>query len=229
MTNFHMSPVMELSLKALFLTPSMALFQMTRVIAKVKSVLRTDIWGQSSPLADELQADAAMDGSESRGNGTISVVVEGVAQIEIRDKNGNLVYEDWEALYIQDSFGAAERIGAVWMVRPEVNRKQYVLNSGDYTIDLSGLKTDGERVEACIIYVDTDYRHQSVETYLDFHGAKEARIILNPENAVVSIEAPSRLSSPEPQTVYLDPTNVWSKEEINRLNEATIDKAKSLY
>jgi pimeloyl-ACP methyl ester carboxylesterase len=192
------------------------------VIAKVKSVLNEYLspFAKSSSLS--MQGYSLPESTENvilQNDKRISLIVEGANEIEIIDKYGRIVHEDEEHLYVQNSTLAIEKIGSVWIVNHETNRKQYNLYSDEYTVSLADLKTGANATEALVIYSDSG-NYTSFEVYRGFGNAGGVRIDIKPDKANLSVNTPKTVFAAysTENTTSLTPSEVWSQKQLDSFN-----------
>jgi pimeloyl-ACP methyl ester carboxylesterase len=196
----------------------------SNVIAKVKSVLREYLPSLSAITSQSLlQGYSLLENTENnampQSNKRITLIVEGANEIEILDKHGRIAFEDDEHLCVQDSSLSIEKIGSVWIINHEKNRKQYNLYSNEYTVTLADLETKANAIEALVIYSDFG-NYTSLESYRDFGNAREVRINIMPDKTTISVDT-SRMhyaAYSSGNSSSLTPSEVWSQKQLDRFN-----------
>lgn len=188
------------------------------IIQKVKSILNDDF--------NSFRTNVSMSSTNSNIDSLaiedkrIMVILEGSDEVNIEDEFGNIIFERGEGLYVLDALGVEKRIGSVWMINHETNRKQYNLNSDEYSISVSNPGKEGSASDALVIYTEAG-EYKSYEAYNDLTGIDAAQISITPNTTEVFINSAANDNVSYRKNIA--PSTVWEYDRLEEYNSELSD------
>jgi pimeloyl-ACP methyl ester carboxylesterase len=134
--------------------------------------VRDIIWGHETPVAYGIQQVEEIDTSREKG---VSVVVQGIDNINIADSDGNEVIVENNEMYININNDKVY-VGSRWLINAETMRYQYTFHNISAIINISGVKSELSPEVLMITY--NDGGDESIELYNEFEDQTNALQIL---------------------------------------------------
>ena len=141
----------------------------------------------------------------------ISVVMQGVQNVEIYDSTGAPVIQENQNLYLQKENGDKERIGSIWLIDAEKLRYQYVIKPGSYSFNEIELD---ETTPAEVLFLT--FEKQSYTSKLHYKN------ITDSNELVLDVSTDSCTLRDSLQEKTITPSTITDALELQRLNSDRI-------
>jgi hypothetical protein len=183
------------------------------VIQDVKATLNYG-FNYFRPNVLQMSASLANSGAPTFENNKITIVLEGTEEISLEDEFGNAIIEIGEDLYVRDSQGAEKPVGSVWVIDYETNRKQYNLNSGEYSMTLSNTGEAKSASDMLVIYTESG-EYKSYETYDNLAMTGSVQISITPDKTEIFADSGGNAAR---RKNIIVPSDVWDYNKLREYN-----------